>query len=94
MSTVTEDQHGMTEEASATETREVSQPSRTPGNNSVLSEPTRTLESKQLDGPLRSQSKSTKCNSKHLSVLKGAPVLNLIQIEGTMNHPMTLRHTL
>ena len=66
-STITEDQHGMTEEASATETREVSQPSHTPGNNLVLSEPTRTLESKQLDGPLRSQSKSTKRNSKHLS---------------------------
>ena len=66
-STVTEDQHGMTQEASATETREVSHPSRTPGNNSVLSGPTRTLESKQLDGPLRSQSKSTKCNSKKIS---------------------------
>ena len=41
---------------SATETREVSQPPRTPGKNSVLSEPTSTLQSRQLDGPLRSKS--------------------------------------
>ena len=56
----------MTQRASATETREVSHPSRTPGNNSVLSGPTRTLEREQLDGPL-SQSKSTKRNSKKIS---------------------------
>ena len=56
-STVTEDQHGMTASCtSATETREVSQPLRTPGKNSVLSEPTSTLQSRQLDGPLRRKS--------------------------------------
>ena len=58
--TVTEDQHGMTSTTPATETREVSQPSRTPGKNSVLSEPMHTLEREQLDGPLRSKSNSTK----------------------------------
>ena len=56
-STVTEDQHGMTASStSATETREVSQPLDTPGKNSVLSEPTRTLQSKQSNKPLRRKS--------------------------------------
>ena len=63
-STVTEDQHGMTQETSATETREVSHPSHKQGNNLVPSEP---LKSKTLDGPLRSQSKS---NSNGLSKSK------------------------
>ena len=70
LSTVTEDQHGMTERTPATETREVSQPLRTPGKNSVLSEPSGTVKREQLDGPLRSKSKSTKwqlTQSKQLS---------------------------
>ena len=69
-STITEDQHGMTASASATETREVSQPLRTPGKNLVLSEPTSTLQSKQLDNPLRSKSNrnsSQLAQSKQLS---------------------------
>ena len=60
----------MTERTPATETREVSQPLRTPGKNSVLSEPSGTLKREQLDGPLRSKSKSTKrqlTQSKQLS---------------------------
>ena len=73
---MTEDQHGMTARTPATETREVSQPLHTPGKNSVLSEPMRTLESKQLDGPLRSQSNSTKRQlnqSKQLSCPERSP---------------------
>ena len=58
--TTVRDQHGMTERTPATETREVSQPLHTPGKNSVLSEPTSTVKSRQLDGPLRSKSNSTK----------------------------------
>ena len=71
MSTVTEDQTGMTQGAPATKTREVSHPSRTPGKNSVLSGPMRTLEREQLDGPLRSQSKSTKWQLKQSKQLSG-----------------------
>ena len=56
--TSTKEQHGMTDSLPATETREVSQPLCTPGKNSVLSEPTRTLQSNQLDSPLRSTSSS------------------------------------
>ena len=41
--TTVNDQHGMTERTPATETREVSQPLRTPGKNLVLSEPTSTV---------------------------------------------------
>ena len=67
MSTVTEDQHGMTDETPATQTREVSQPSHTPGNNSVLSEPNSTVKREQLDGPFRTKSKSTKRNAKQLN---------------------------
>ena len=63
-STVTEDQHRMTASTSATETREVSQPPHTPGKNSVLSEPTRTLQSKQLNNPLRRKSN---CNTTQLA---------------------------
>ena len=37
--------------------REVSQPLHTPGKNLVLSEPSSTLKSRQLDGPFRSKSK-------------------------------------
>ena len=68
-STASEDQHGMTPTPLATDTREVAQPSRTKSKNSVLSEPIRTLESKQLDGPLRkSNSKSkTKAQSNQLN---------------------------
>ena len=55
-STVTEDQHRMTASTAATETREVSQPPHTPGKHSVLSEPTRTLQSRQLNNPLRRKS--------------------------------------
>ena len=53
-----------------TPSHRVSQPSRTPGKNLVLSEPMRTLKSKQLDGPLRSQSKSTTSKPKQLKQLK------------------------
>ena len=59
-STVTEDQHGMTDGNLATGTREVSQPPRTPGNYSVPSGPTGIAQREQLDGPLRSKSKSNK----------------------------------
>ena len=69
MATVTEDQHGMTPTDPDTETREVSQPSHTPGKNSVLSEPMRTHEREQLDGPLRSKSNSTKRQSTQLKQL-------------------------
>ena len=54
-STIT-DQHRMTPRTPDTANREVSQPICTPGKNSVLSEPTHTLQSRQLDGPLRSKS--------------------------------------
>ena len=60
----------MTEGTPATETREVSQPMRTPGKNSVLSAPSGTVKRNQLDGPLRNKSKSTKrqlTQSKQLS---------------------------
>ena len=66
-STTVEDQHGMTSESPATATSEVSQPSHTQGNNSVLSDPTHTQQIKQLDSPLRSQSK---CNTKQLKQSK------------------------
>ena len=76
MSTVTEDQNGMTPRTEATETREVSQPSNTPPRNSVLSEPMqmgmsnkqlkRLKQSKQLDNPLR-RSNSQLTQSKQLS---------------------------
>ena len=59
-STVTEDQHRMTNGKPATEAREVSQPLHTPGRNSVLSAPSNTYEREQLDGPIRSKSKHTK----------------------------------
>ena len=65
--TTVNDQHGMTERTPAMETREVSQPPRTPGKNSILSEPSRIIkdskshstkrqlaQSKQLSGPERS----------------------------------------
>ena len=54
----------------ATETTDLSQPLRTPGQNSVLTEPSGTVQREQLDGPLRSKSKSTKhqlTQSKQLS---------------------------
>ena len=57
----------MTTRAPKTQTREVSQPSRTPGKNSVLSAPSGTVKREQLDGPLRSKSKSNKRKSKQLS---------------------------
>ena len=57
-STITEGQHWMTQRTPDTAAREVSQPSHTKTNSkiSVLSEPKHTVESKQLDGPLRSKS--------------------------------------
>ena len=70
----------MTQGTPATETREVSQPSCTPSKNSVLSEPMRTLESKQSDGPLSSQSNSTKrqlTQSKQLSGPERSPKAQL-----------------
>ena len=57
----------MTDGNPDTQTREVSQQCRVPGNNLVLSEPSSTVKNKQLDGPLRSKSKSTKHNVKQLS---------------------------
>ena len=58
----------MTPRAPETQTRKVSQPSHTPGKNSVLSEPSGTVKREQLDGPLRSKSKSNKrTQSKQLS---------------------------
>ena len=61
----------MTERTPATETREVSQPLRTPGKNSVLSEPTSTVKNRQLNNPLRSKSNSTKWQSDQLKQLSG-----------------------
>ena len=66
MSTVTEDQNGMTQGAPTTKTREVSHPSRTPGKNSVPSGPMRTpLEREHLNNPL-SKSNSKRQKSKPL----------------------------
>ena len=70
-STVTEDQHGMTEGTPDTQTREVSHPSRTPGNYSVLSEPRRTIQTEQLDGPLRNTSTSNTQQLKQSKQLSG-----------------------
>ena len=51
-SAVTEDQHGITPRTPDTQTREVSQPSRTPGKNSVLSA-SGTVKGEQLGASLR-----------------------------------------
>ena len=69
--TTVNDQHRMTERTPATETREVSQPLRTPGKNSVPSEPTSTVKNRQLNNPLRSKSNSTKWQSDQLKQLSG-----------------------
>ena len=66
-STETDNQHGMTSGTPATAGREVSQPSHTHSKISVLSEPMRTAQSKQLDNPLRSKSN---CNMKQLKQSK------------------------
>ena len=71
MTTVTEDQHGMTSRSSATATQEVSHSSYTQRVNSVLSEPMHTMvrsNDNTKDGPLRTMSIQQSKQLKQLSI--------------------------